>query len=234
MEKIKQVGNEIVQNSVTLGVALNHCHVPGTNTSGQQQQSLGPTEMELGIGIHNEPGLEKLNSMTIKPLVAHMLELLVNPKDEDHQYLSFNHNHEEKESVILLVNNYGGTSSLELNVIVKETVDYICTKLPYLQLERVLSGSFVTSLNMLGFSLSLVRVVKKVDHTDDDNVDILKLLDYPVQVPGWPSIFATSFSPHVTEKEEIDETIIQDTLLIKDHHEGKNDTENNEFFLGFF
>ncbi|CAO3640177.1 unnamed protein product [Cunninghamella echinulata] len=220
LEKIKQVGNEIVQNSVTLGVALNHCHVPGTNTtSQQQQQGLSPSEMELGIGIHNEPGLEKLNSMTIKPLVAHMLELLVNPKDKDHQYLSFNHNHEEKESVILLVNNYGGTSSLELNVIVKETVDYICTKLPYLQLERVLSGSFVTSLNMLGFSLSLIRVVKKEDHIDDDEVDILKLLDYPVQVPGWSSIFTASFSPHITEKEEIDETTIQDTLLIKDHHE---------------
>lgn len=220
LEQLKQLGDELVQNSVTLGVALNHCHVPGTSSN--QKQALLPNEMELGIGIHNEPGLKKLNIMSVNPLVNHMLQLLIHPKDEDYQYLTFDKN--KINPVILLINNYGGTPSIEFNVIIKETVESISTHFPHIQLERVLSGSFVTSLNMLGFSLSLIRLDYKNNNNDlSPQKLILDLLDLPVQVPGWPNTCSTGpFSPQITEKvnDQVDTTNINTTVVslsINDH-----------------
>ncbi|CAO3634674.1 unnamed protein product [Cunninghamella blakesleeana] len=219
LENLKRLGDKLVQNSVTLGVALNHCHVPGTSSN--QQQAILPNEMELGTGIHNEPGLKKLNIMSVNPLVNHMLQLLIHPKDEDHHYLTFNKN--KKNPIILQINNYGGTPSIEFNVIIKETVESIITHFPYIQLERVLSGSFVTSLNMLGFSLSLIRLD---GNQDDDGFlqqkSILNLLDHSVQVPGWPMTCSTGpFSSHITEKKidqvDTNPNTTVDSLLINDH-----------------
>jgi dihydroxyacetone kinase len=190
LEQVAEMGQYVIDHSATLGIALNHCHVPGSSTD---VPPLGPLETELGMGIHNEPGLTRLPWMDARSLVKHILDRLIDQDDKDRAYLHLPSNKNGGGNalvttpVVLFVNNLGGTPSLEFNVIVKEAVEAI-TKVPHLHLERVVSGSFVTSLNMPGFSLSLLTL--------DDNMGLLlELLDYPVHVAGWPlSVSRSTFT----------------------------------------
>lgn len=101
------------------------------------------------------------------------------------------HHIQENSRVVLLVNNLGGLSILELNLIVKEAVTSLSA---FLQIERVLAGSFLTSLNMPGVSLTLLSLSREPD-------EVLSLLDYSVDAPGWPAV-SHSFSRTITMPEQ--------------------------------
>jgi dihydroxyacetone kinase len=176
-----------IDNTATLGVAFDHCHVPGSSSS---FVSLGPNELELGMGIHNETGFLKTNMMPAKQLVTQMMNMLVDQNDKDRSYLNLSFT---STSVVMLVNNAGGTAMLELNVVVKEAVEYL-GKMKNIVLERVFIGSFVTSLNMPGFSITLLTV--------DHSKNVLDLLDQKVSIPAWPSTPALSFSTNIVSGEE--------------------------------
>ncbi|ORX58935.1 Dak1-domain-containing protein [Hesseltinella vesiculosa] len=171
LDELVHVGQEIMNHSATLGVALDHCHVPGSSS----HVTLAPGEMELGMGIHNEAGIQKLPWMPAKNLVDLMVDRLLCPETSNLVAPE-----DKVTKVVLMVNNYGGTPLLEFNVIIKEAVEAI-HRIPRLQLERVLPGCFVTSLNMPGFSLSLLTIPDDKDAWLDD-------LDSPVQVSGWPRL----------------------------------------------
>ncbi|KAI8334305.1 Dak1 domain-containing protein [Chlamydoabsidia padenii] len=189
LEQVAGMGQYVIDHSATLGMALDHCHVPSLDA-----HSLGPNETELGLGIHNEPGLTKLPLMDAKGVVKQVVDKLVDQDDDDRAYLNLPT--DGTMPVVLVVNNLGGTPSLEFNVIVKEAVEAI-TNLPHLHLERVLSGSFVTSLDMPGFSLSLLTL-------NDNRELILELLDHPVHCVGWSPLCRSTFTyqeeEHVPEK----------------------------------
>lgn len=178
LEQVKEITQYAIDNSATIGVALDHCHVPGSSSFSQ----LGPHEMEIGMGIHNETGFLKANMMPAKELVVKMVAMLVDQHDSDRSYLDLSSSSaDETNSVVLLVNNLGGIPMVELNLVVKEAVDCIASH-SKLKLERVYVGPFVTSLNMPGFSLSLLVV--------DHGRNVLQLLDQQVHVSGWPSTAA--------------------------------------------
>ncbi|KAL0074378.1 Dak1 domain-containing protein [Phycomyces blakesleeanus] len=191
LEEVSQMGSMCIKNAATLGVALDHCHVPGSSAD-SHLASLGPNEIELGMGIHNEPGFLKTPLTSTKALVATMMDILIDQDDPERSYLDlpFNKADHQSHKIVLFVNNLGGTSMLEFNGAVKEAVDYILTK-SHLSLERVLAAPFVTSLNMPGFSLTLLKIV---------DPKMLELLDYPVKVAGWPLAPAHEF---VTTKESL-------------------------------
>ncbi|KAI8637031.1 Dak1 domain-containing protein [Parasitella parasitica] len=181
LEQVKNITQYAISNSATIGVAFDHCHVPGSSSFSQ----LGPNEMEIGMGIHNETGFLKASMMPAKELVTKMMTMLVDQSDGDRSYLPLLNAHSNsKNSVVLLVNNLGGIPMVELNLVVKEAVDYVSAQ--NLKLERVYVGPFVTSLNMPGFSLSLLVV--------DHDRNVLELLDQQVHVSGWPSTAARHFS----------------------------------------
>lgn len=179
LEKVREITQYIKDRSATLGVAFNHCHVPGTATT--TITPLGAHEIELGMGIHNESGCLKTSMMPGKSLVDKMMTILLD-KGSDRRFLDLN----KKSRVVLMINNLGGLPVIELNLVVKETVEYL---LAYeVVLERVYVGSFVTSLNMPGFSVS-VLVVDQDEH--------LALLDLPARVAGWPCMAAQTFSTQI-------------------------------------
>jgi dihydroxyacetone kinase len=175
-------------HSATLGVAFNHCHVPGTATT--TTTPLGAHEIELGMGIHNESGCLKTAMMPAKPLVDKMMTILLD-EDSDRRFLQLN----KGSRIVLMVNNLGGLPVIELNLVVKEAVEYL---LAYgVVLERVYVGSFVTSLSMPGFSIS-VLVVEQDEH--------LTLLDLPTRISGWPLMAAQSFSKQVSSMDDAHKT----------------------------
>ncbi|KAL2234491.1 UNVERIFIED_CONTAM: putative 3,4-dihydroxy-2-butanone kinase [Sesamum indicum] len=148
----------------TMGVALSVCTLPGQVTPDR----LGPGKMELGLGIHGEPGAAVADLQPVDIVVSHVLKQILSTET--------NYVHITRGSrVVLMINGLGATPLMELMIAAGKAV-------PRLQLEhglaveRVYTGSFMTSLDMAGFSIT----VMKADQT------ILNLLDAPTKAPNWP------------------------------------------------
>ncbi|CAI4436162.1 dihydroxyacetone kinase 2 [Saccharomyces cerevisiae] len=106
LAEVAEVAQSVVDNSVTIAASLDHCTVPGH----KPEAILGENEYEIGMGIHNESGTYKSSPLpSIPELVSQMLPLLLD-EDEDRSYVKF----EPKDDVVLMVNNMGGMSNLEL------------------------------------------------------------------------------------------------------------------------
>lgn len=173
LSEVRQTAEYVNQHAATLGVALDHCHVSGGSTI----QHLPDNEIELGMGIHNEPGCLKSKMLPAKDLVDKMIGMLI---DQDDRERCFLHLPKDKATPIaLVINNLGGISNLEMNLMVKQTVDAL-NKHPNLDIQRLYTGEFLTSLNMPGVSITILA-----SHGEDGE-RFMSLLDEPVQVAYWP------------------------------------------------
>lgn len=142
----------------SMGMALTSCTVP---TAGEPTFDLGEDEMEIGIGIHGEPGRKR---MEIEP-ADQVVERLMTPIVED---LPFN----EGDDVILFVNSMGGTPLIEVYLAYRKAAEL--AEQHGLRVVRNLVGPYITSLEMAGLSITMMRA-------DDEIVD---LWDAPVHTPG--------------------------------------------------
>jgi len=142
----------------SMGMALTSCTVPHV---GKPTFDLPEDEMEIGIGIHGEPGRER---MKMKP-VAEIVELMATAVVDDLPYKS-------GDKVLAFVNGMGGTPLIELYVIFNELNTFL--KGRGVQISRNLIGNYITSLEMQGFSITLLKL-------DDD---LTKLWDAPVKTAG--------------------------------------------------
>ncbi|KAJ9114062.1 hypothetical protein QFC22_005882 [Naganishia vaughanmartiniae] len=95
----------------TIGVGLNHCHVPGTAA---QENNLKGDQVEIGVGIHNESGILKRKLPPARQLIADMLAYITNTTDTERAFCPFKHDGGDR--VVLLVNNLGGLSELEMGL----------------------------------------------------------------------------------------------------------------------
>ena len=145
----------------TMGVALSSCTVPAAGKPGFE---LGPDEMEMGLGIHGEPGVERSAMKSADEIVAQLLgkiiaELALKAGDR----------------VALLVNNLGGTPSSELSIVAGSALGFL--ERQGMQVERAWAGTFLSALEMAGVSLTLLKV-------DDAR---LGALDAPAHTSAWPN-----------------------------------------------
>lgn len=105
LDNLLELGKEVSANIVTVGASLGHVHIPG-----RPQTEPAEVVCELGMGIHNEPGCRVLDPQpTLPDLIEMMLDQLLDLKDTDRAYVNFS----DASDVVLLVNNLGGTSSIE-------------------------------------------------------------------------------------------------------------------------
>ncbi|KAG2546301.1 putative 3,4-dihydroxy-2-butanone kinase [Panicum virgatum] len=148
----------------TMGVALSVCTLPGQVTSDR----LSPKQMELGLGIHGEPGVAVVELQPVDVVVEHVLKQILS---QETQYLPITRG----SNAVLLINGLGATPIMELMIAARKAV-------PELQLEygiavdRVYTGTLMTSLDMAGLSITIMK--------SDEN--ILKRLDAPTKAPAWP------------------------------------------------
>ncbi|KAJ9552934.1 hypothetical protein OSB04_016979 [Centaurea solstitialis] len=148
----------------TMGVALSVCTLPGQPKSDR----LGPGKMELGLGIHGEPGAIVADIQPVDLVVSHVLNRILSPETD---YVPI----KRGSRVVLMINGLGATPVMELMIAAGKAV-------PILQLEhglavaRVYTGSFMTSLDMAGFSISIMKAEQA----------ILQRLDAPTKAPHWP------------------------------------------------
>ncbi|KAL2162722.1 hypothetical protein VTH06DRAFT_6558 [Thermothelomyces fergusii] len=175
LEQVAKVARLVADNLVSVGASLEHVHVPGrARPDAGAPGHLGDGEVEIGMGIHNEQGSSR-EAVELPGLVAKMLAQLLDPGDEDRAFVRVNSN-----EVVLLVNNLGGVSVLEMGAIVTEVVTQL-ERSYGIRPVRVLSGTFMTSLNGLGFSITLLNVV----NTDIGGPSMVELLDDPCEATGW-------------------------------------------------
>ncbi|ESK86590.1 dihydroxyacetone kinase [Moniliophthora roreri MCA 2997] len=185
LDVMKRVGDAVVGNLRSIGVGLGHCHVPGR---GSVKEELNEYECELGLGLHNEPGVRRMK-VPRKPeeLIGEMVDKVVNSSTG---FVG------EQDGVVLFVNNLGGMSQLEMGAVVRDTLEQLDKR--NIRPARVLSSSYMTSLNAPGFSLSLLNVSKI--HASVSDVDILALIDDPTDAVAW--VGTRAHWPSSREQEE--------------------------------
>jgi dihydroxyacetone kinase-like protein len=142
----------------SMGMALTSCTVP---MAGKPTFQLTDDEMEIGIGIHGEPGREKRALATVREIVGALATAIV----DDRPFAA-------GDRVLAFVNGMGGTPLMELYVVFAELHRFLGER--DITVERSLVGSYMTSLDMAGCSLTLLRL-------DDELRD---LWDAPVDTPG--------------------------------------------------
>ncbi|UPK94257.1 hypothetical protein LCI18_005192 [Fusarium solani-melongenae] len=174
LDEVAKYARLTASNLVSVGASLEHVHVPGRKAD--SEGSLEAGEVELGMGIHNEPGSGR-EKADLPDLVSKMLKQLLDTSDKDRAFVNVN-----SKEVVLMINNLGGVSVLELGGITAEAVSQLESK-HNIRPVRVLSGTYMTSLNGLGFSITLLNVVSP----DFDAPSMIELLDAPSEVVGWPA-----------------------------------------------
>jgi dihydroxyacetone kinase-like protein len=141
-----------------MGMALTSCTVPA---AGKPTFELGDDEIEIGIGIHGEPGRRRMKIAS----ASEITELLTNPIVSD---LGL----KQGDNVIAMVNGMGGTPLIELYVVYNELARILGGV--GVSIARRLVGNYITSLDMAGCSITLVRA----------NDEFLRLWDAPVHTPA--------------------------------------------------
>ena len=148
-----------VQDNVrSMGMALTSCTVPA---AGKPTFDIGDDEMEIGVGIHGEPGRTRMKIATADEVT----EMLATPILDD---LPF----ESGDRVLAFVNGMGGTPLIELYVVFNKLAQ-ICADRG-ITIERSLVGSYITSLEMAGCSITLLKL-------DDE---LIRYWDAPVDTPA--------------------------------------------------
>ena len=155
LDQVAQVARTVNANGRSMGLALTSCTVPA---AGKPTFDLGDDEMELGVGIHGEPGRRRIPLAPAREIAS----LLVEPILEDLPFSA-------GDAVIALVNGLGGTPLIELYVMYNEVNKILSAH--GVTVARSLVGSYITSLEMAGSSVTLLKV-------DDE---LLSLWDAPVR-----------------------------------------------------
>ncbi|KAF3401363.1 Dihydroxyacetone kinase 1 [Talaromyces pinophilus] len=189
LEEVYRIAQLSAENTVTLGSSLEHVHVPGREVS---NEFVPNDEVEVGMGIHNEPGSHRMKSATLPSLIKTMLLQLLDHNDPDRAWMT----RQAGDKFVLLINNLGGVSTLELSGITAEVTKQLAIEYD-IKPVRTLQGTYLTSLNGLGFSVSLLKLV---DTGLGAGKSLLELLDAPTEAVGW----AAPVQPSTWEKHSAD------------------------------
>ncbi|ACV78049.1 dihydroxyacetone kinase subunit DhaK [Nakamurella multipartita] len=142
LDAVVAISKRVVANVRTMGMALTPCTVPH---SGEPSFTLAEDEMEIGIGVHGEPGRERTKLTSANEIVATLLGSVV----ED---LPF----ERGDNTLLFVNGMGGTPSIELYLAYNAAREFLAER--GIEVTRSLVGNYFTSLEMQGMSISLLKL----------------------------------------------------------------------------
>src|SRR5690625_360074 len=158
LDKLVQLGEAVGENARSMALALDAGTHPGT---GKKSFELGPNEVEFGVGIHGERGRKRIEFGLADDLVAKLLEPL-------REALAL----ERGDAVIAIVNGLGSTQLTEQYLLTRSLRNLLDDQ--GIEMRRVLTGSYVTALDMSGISITLVRAQD----------EFVRLWDAPVNTPA--------------------------------------------------
>ena len=164
-EILNMLNTKVSPNLGTIGLSLGPCIVPGRT---QPSFTLNEDEMELGLGIHGESGVRRVKLASAKQTVEMMLNHMTSTKSATHLALK------NGDYVAVLLNNLGAISHLEMGILSNEVLTQLETR--QVSVRRFYSAPFLTSLEMPGFSISVLRLTSS---------DIAGYLDAEAHCAGW-------------------------------------------------
>lgn len=141
LEEVKKIAERVIANVRTMGMAITPCTVPAAGKPGFE---LKEDEMEIGIGIHGEPGTHKEKIRSANEITDMLLDKIT--ADIDYT----------KSEVAVMLNDAGGMPLMELYIVNNHLSDYLAKK--GIKVYRTYVGHYMTSLEMSGFSISLLKL----------------------------------------------------------------------------
>ena len=157
LEEVKAVAEKVIANVRTMGMAINPSTVPAAGVPGFE---LSDTEMEIGIGIHGEPGVKKTELEPADAIVDQLLDKILTDEHKG-------------ADVAVMVNGCGGTPLMELFIVNNHVSDVLAEK--GINVYKTFVGNYMTSLECEGFSISVLKL-------DDE---LKALLDAPADTPAF-------------------------------------------------
>lgn len=161
LEEVARVAQKVIDRTRSMGTAMTPCILPAVGKPGFV---LDENEMEIGMGIHGEPGVEKTEMKTAHELA----DILCGKICADLDY--------EGSEVAVLINGLGGTPLMELYILTSEVDAYL--KARNIKPVRYYVGNYMTSLEMAGCSVTLLKL-------DDE---LKAYLDAPADAPAWKEL----------------------------------------------
>lgn len=158
LEEVQATAQKVIDNVRTMGMAIRPCTVPA---AGQPGFELNDDEMEVGIGIHGEPGTHR----ELLKKADEIVDLLLDKILADLDYSG--------KEVAVMINGSGATPLMELFIVNNRVADVLAEK--GIKVYKTLVGEYMTSIEMEGFSISLLRL-------DDE---LKELLDAKADTPAF-------------------------------------------------
>ncbi|GFH52416.1 hypothetical protein CTEN210_08892 [Chaetoceros tenuissimus] len=182
LEEVVQLASDMAKNVKSLGVALSAVTIPGATSINDR---LDEKTIEIGMGIHGEAGLQKSCLKSADELASIMIQTILDFGIEEGEEKTIVPTFNKGDDLAVLVNNLGGTSNFEMSILANSVVKQLESETHgSCSVSRLLVGSFMTSFDMQGASVSIVSLSKSnhlVDLLDDETdaiawqaVDIMK------------------------------------------------------------
>lgn len=158
LTEVKAVAEKVVANVRSMGMSLSSCTAPA---AGKPSFTLAEDEIEIGLGIHGEPGTHREKIRTADEIVDHLLGKILS----DNPLAS-------GDEVAVMVNGLGGTPIMELYIANKKIAGVLTEK--GIKVAKTYVGNFMTSLEMAGFSISVLKL----------DAELKSLLNAPADTPA--------------------------------------------------
>jgi len=174
LDEIVDIVGEVNGRMGTLGVALDSVTIPGAETVNNR---LDDKTIEIGLGIHGEAGMKQSPLLTADEMAKEMIDTIrdYGRSNEDGEIVPL---FENGDSLCVLVNNLGGTSNFEMSILANACVKYLEADGVGCKVTRLLVGSFMTSFDMHGASVTILNLSCSSD-------ELISLLDAPCDAPAW-------------------------------------------------
>jgi ATP-dependent dihydroxyacetone kinase len=160
LERVADIARRAAADLGSMGVGLGSCIVPAAGVPGFE---LGDDEIEFGLGIHGEKGVERTPMLSADAIAAALLDKIVADMELG-----------SGARVALLVNGLGGTAPMELSIIARAALANLRAR--GIAVDRAWAGNFMTAMEMPGCSVTLLKLDEERD----------ALFDAPAQVAAWP------------------------------------------------
>jgi len=159
LDETKQVAEKVIKNVRSMGMALSPCTVPA---AGIPNFTLSENEIEIGIGIHGEPGTHRENIKSADKITEQLLNKIL----EDMPLY-------ENDEVAIMINGLAATPYMELYIVNKKVSEILKDK--GIKVYKTFVGEYMTSLEMAGFSITLLKL----------DAELKELLDKPADTPAF-------------------------------------------------
>ncbi|PEX25602.1 dihydroxyacetone kinase subunit DhaK [Bacillus cereus] len=159
LKEVEDVANKVIVNIRSMGMALKTCTIPGAGTVGYK---IAKNEIEVGIGIHGEPGTHRISMIAANEMAELLLEHILSD-----MHLKIG------DKVAVMVNGLGGTPLMELYILNK-MINIILNKIG-IDISKTYVGEYMTAIDMAGFSITLLKLDEQ----------LTALLNDPANTTNW-------------------------------------------------